>query len=33
MNYKKKLIEMIEKADYDQTFIIFRFVYSFLGFK
>lgn len=31
MDYKKKLIEMLEKADHDQTYTIFRFVCSFLG--
>ena len=33
MDCKKKLIEMLEKADHDQTYIIYRFVCSFLGFK
>ena len=33
MDYKKKLIEMLEKADYDQTYTIFRFVCSFLEIK
>lgn len=33
MAYKKKLIKMLEKADHDQMYIIFRFVRSFLGFK
>lgn len=33
MDYKKKIIEMVEKADHDQLYIIFRFVCSFLGIK
>ena len=33
MDYKKKLIELLEKADHDQTYTIFRFVCSFLGLK
>ena len=33
MDYKKQLIEMLEKAAYDQTYTIFRFVCSFLGIK
>ena len=33
MDYKKKIIEMLEKADHDQTYTIFRFVCSFLGIK
>ena len=33
MDYKKKIIELLEKADHDQTYRIFRFVCSFLGIK
>lgn len=33
MDYKKKLIELLEKADHDQIYAIFRFVCSFLGIK
>lgn len=33
MDYKKKLIEMLEKADHDQIYTIFRFVCRFLGIK
>lgn len=33
MDYKRKIIELLEKADHDQTYIIFRFVCSFLGLK
>ena len=33
MDYKKKLIEMLEKADHDQIYAIFRYVCSFLGIK
>lgn len=33
MDYKKMLIGMIQKADHDQTYVIFRFVCSFLGVK
>lgn len=33
MDYKKKIIEMLEKADHDQLYTIFRFVCSFLGIK
>lgn len=33
MDYKKEIIEMIEKADHDQLYTIFRFIISFLGLK
>lgn len=33
MDYKKKIIEMVEKADHDQLYTIFRFVCIFLGIK
>lgn len=33
MDYKKKLIEMLEEADHDQLYTIFRFACSFLGLK
>lgn len=33
MNYKKEIIEILEKADHDQLYIIFRFIISFLGLK
>ena len=33
MDYKKKLIEMLEKADHDQIYVIFRFARGFLGIK
>lgn len=33
MDYKKKIIKLLEKADHDQIYTIFRFVCSFLGLK
>lgn len=33
MDYKKEIIEMIEKADHDQLYTIFRFIISFLGLR
>ena len=33
MDYKKKLIELLEKADHDQIYTIFRSVCSFLGIR
>lgn len=33
MDYKKEIIEMIEKADHDQLYTIFRSIISFLGLK
>jgi len=33
MNYKKKIINILGKADHDQLYTIFRFITSFLGMK
>ncbi len=33
MDYKKEIIKMVQKADHDQLYTIFRFIKSFLGAK
>mgnify|MGYP007115181707 FL=1 len=33
MDYKKVIIKLIQKADHDQLYTIFRFITSFLGAK
>ena len=33
MDYKKEIIKMVQEADHDQLYTIFRFIKSFLGAK
>ena len=33
MDYKKEIIEILDNADNDQLYTIFRFIISFLGLK